>query len=113
MNNHAMATILLAMLFGATPAHAANGKIAISAPANGAVVTAGAKIELRYEADAGYDGDHLHLNVDGKRADVIRQLKGSIEIEGLAPGKHQLCLLMNTRGHVPTGPESCIEVTAR
>lgn len=113
MNNHAMASVLLAMLLGAAPAHAANGKITISAPANGAVIMAGAKIKVSYEADTGYDGDHLHLNVDGKRADVIRQLKGTIEIDGLTPGKHQLCLLMNTRGHVPTGPESCIEVTAK
>lgn len=113
MNNHPLASVLLAILFGAAPAHAANGKITISAPANGAVVMAGAKIKLSYEADTGYDGDHLHLNVDGKRADVIRQLKGTIEIDGLAPGKHRLCLLVNTKGHVPTGPESCIEVTAK
>lgn len=113
MNNHAMASVLLAMLLGVAPAHAANGQVTISAPANDAVVTAGAKIKLSYEADAGYDGDHLHLNVDGKRADVIRQLKGTIEVDGLTPGRHRLCLLANTRGHVPTGPQSCVEITAK
>ncbi|HCI12748.1 MAG: hypothetical protein A2063_05735 [Gallionellales bacterium GWA2_60_142] len=113
MNNHPLASILLAILFGSTPAHAANGKVTISAPAKGAVVAANAKLKLSYEADTGYDGDHLHLNVDGKRTDVIRQLKGTIEVDGLAPGKHQLCLLVNTKGHVPTGPESCVDVTAK
>lgn len=113
MNNHAMASVLLAMLFGASPAHAANGKVTISSPANGATVTAGAKFKLSYEAEPGIDGDHLHLNVDGQRADVIRQLKGSVDIAGLTPGKHHLCLLVNTKGHVPTGPEACIDVTAK
>jgi len=113
MNNHPLASVLLAILFGAAPAHASNGKVTISAPSNGAVVMAGTKIKLSYEADPGYGGDHIHLNVDGKRADVIRQLKGTMEIDGLAPGKHQLCLLVNTKGHVPTGPKSCIDVTAK
>ncbi|MCK9201545.1 MAG: hypothetical protein WA056_10220 [Gallionella sp.] len=113
MNNHPLASVLLAILFGTTPALASNGKVTISSPAKGEVVKAGAKIKLSYEADTGYEGDHLHLNVDGKRMDVIRQLKGTIAIDGLAPGKHQLCLLVNTKGHVPTGPESCIDVTAK
>ena len=113
MNNHPLASILLAILFGTTPALAANGKVTISSPTKGEVVKAGAKIKLSYEADTGYEGDHLHLNVDGKRMDIIRQLKGTIEVDGLAPGKHQLCLLMNTRGHVPTGAETCVDVTAK
>lgn len=113
MNNHPLASVLLAMLFGSTPAVASNGKVTISSPAEGAIITAGAKIKLSYEADAGADGDHLHLNVDSKRMDVIRQLKGSVEVDGLTPGKHQLCLLINTKGHVPTGPESCVNVIAK
>lgn len=113
MNNHPLASVLLAILFGPPPALAADGMIAISSPAEGAMVRAGQKIELSYEADPGDAGDHLHLNVDGKRMDVIRQLKGTVEVDGLTPGKHQLCLLVNTKGHVPTGPETCINVTAK
>ncbi len=113
MNNHPLASILLAMLFGTSPAHAANGEVVISSPADGATVKAGAIIKLDYEAAPGTGGDHLHLNVDGKRMDVIRQLKGTIEIDGLKPGQHRLCLLVNTKGHVPTGPEACIKVTAQ
>ncbi|BBJ00081.1 hypothetical protein FGKAn22_17730 [Ferrigenium kumadai] len=113
MNNHAMASVLLAMLFGAHPAIAANGKVTISSPAEGATVAAGQKIKLSYMADTGYEGDHLHLNVDGKRMDVIRQLKGTVEVDALAPGKHKLCLAVNTKGHVPTGPGACVNVTAK
>ena len=113
MNNHAMASVLLAMLFGAHPAIAANGKITISSPKEGATVAAGQKIKLSYMADTGYGGDHLHLNVDGQRMDVLRQLKGTIEVDALAAGKHQLCLTVNTKGHSPTGVESCINVTAK
>lgn len=113
MNNHTMASVLLAMLFGAHPAMAANGTVTISSPADGAMVAAGAKIKLSYMTDTGHDGNHLHLNVDGKRMDVIRQLKGTIEVDGLTPGKHRLCLVVNTKGHTPTGPEACVNVIAQ
>jgi hypothetical protein len=113
MNNHPLASVLLAILFGAAPAHAANGEVVISSPTHGAMVKAGTMIRLSYEADPGSEGDHLHLNVDGKRMDIIRQLKGTIDIDGRSPGQHRLCLLINTKGHVPTGVESCIDVTAQ
>lgn len=112
MNNHTMASVLLAMLFGAHPAVAADGKVSISSPSEGAIVAANKGFPLSYEADAGH-GDHLHLNVDGRRMDVIRQLKGTVEVEPLTPGKHQLCLLVNTKGHAPTGAEACVNVTAQ
>jgi hypothetical protein len=113
MNNHPLMSILLAMLLGTGPAHAANGEIVISAPANGATVQAGEQFKLSYTANPGDEGDHLHFNLDGKRMDVIRQLKGSIEVDGLAPGPHRLCLLVNTKGHVPTSVETCIGITAQ
>ncbi|HXU92725.1 MAG TPA: hypothetical protein VFP33_03620 [Gallionella sp.] len=113
MNNHAMASVLLAMLFGATPAMAANGKVTISSPSEGATFTAGEKIKLSYSSIPGKDGDHLHLYVDGKRVDVIRQLKGTTELDALAPGKHKICLEVNTKGHVPTSPESCVNITSK
>jgi len=113
MNNSAVSYILLTMLFGTPPAMAVDGKITISAPMEGAMVTAGEKFKVSYDAVLDQNGDHLHLNVDGKRMDILRQLKGTAEIDGLAPGKHQLCLLMNTKGHVPTGTESCVNVQAK
>lgn len=113
MNNTSLASILLAMLFGSTPAMAASGKVTITSPSEGAMVSAGMGIPLNYEADTGRSGNHLHLNVDGKRMDVIRQLKGTVEVDPLEPGKHQLCLAVNTKGHAPTGAETCVNVTAQ
>jgi hypothetical protein len=113
MNNTSFASILFAMLFGPAPAMAADGKVTISSPADGATVMAGRKFELSYDAATGDRGDHLHLNVDGKRAEVLRRHKGTVEIDALAPGKHQLCIAVNTKSHVPTGAGSCVNVTAK
>lgn len=108
----AQATIFLFFL-GTSMAFAANGKVTISSPADGAMVGARDTIKLAYEADRGSEGDHLHLNVDGKRMDVIRQLKGAIDVAPLMPGKHRICLAVNTKGHVPTGVEECVSVTSK
>lgn len=66
---------------------------------------------LQYEATPGAEGDHLHLNVDGKRVDIIRELKGTAEVNPLPSGKHHVCLALNSKGHVPTGGEDCRDVT--
>jgi len=113
MNNSAASYILLAILLSPFPAMAADGKITISSPMDGAMVSAGEKIKLSYDATLDQNGDHLHLNVDGKRIDVLRQLMDTVEVAGLSPGKHQLCLMMNTKGHVPTGTETCVNVEAK
>jgi hypothetical protein len=113
MTNSISAIFLFAVLLGSVSALAAGGKITISTPMDGAMVAAGEKIELSYEASPGQDDDHLHFNVDGERMDILRQLKGTVEVDGLTPGKHQLCLLMNTKGHVPSGTESCVNVEAK
>lgn len=68
------------------------------------------KISLKYEAIPGPDGDHLHLNVDGKRVEVIHELSGTAMVGPLPSGKHHVCLAINTKAHVPTGPEACVDV---
>ena len=106
-------TLMFAALLAAGAAFAAGGKVTISAPADGATVSSTAATKLSYEAVPGPDGDHLHLNIDGKRADVIRELKGTTEFGPLPPGKHQVCLAINTKSHVPTGDEGCINVISK
>lgn len=111
-----MKTSLLIPLFLALTtgqALAADGKITINSPANGATVSATAKVPVNYEAMLGAKGDHLHLYVDDKRIDVLRQLKGSTELNALVPGKHKICLSENTKWHMATGLETCVEVTAQ
>lgn len=96
-----------------TNASAAIGKVNISSPQNGATFKPTDKITLNYDAIPGTDGDHLHLNVDGKRVDIIRKLKGSAEVEKLSMGKHNICLAVNTKDHVPTGAQNCVEVMVK
>ncbi len=113
MENKTLMAISTSLLFGSSVAlAAAGGHVTIFSPADNATVNANEKTVLKYEADPGPEGDHLHLNVDGKRVDVIHQLKGSADV-WLYPGKHQVCLAVNTKGHTPTGTESCINVTAK
>ncbi len=104
---------VLALYLSSSIAFSAAGKVTISSPAEGATVESTQAFKLSYEADPGPNGDHLHLNVDGKRVDVIHQLKGTTEVGPLAPGMHTVCLAVNTRSHVPTGVEKCINVTSK
>ncbi|SPE21354.1 conserved exported hypothetical protein [Burkholderiales bacterium] len=114
MNNKIIRTVVLtALLGGSSLVLAAGGKVTISSPADGATVDSKAPVKVSYEADPGPDGDHLHLYADGKKVDVIHQLKGTAEVPPLAPGKHKICLAVNTTGHVPTGVEGCVNVTSK
>lgn len=102
-------------ILGCAQAFAADGKITINSPADGDMVSAmdKGKVRVNYEAVLSPGGDHLHLYVDGERVDVLRQIKGETELDPLAVGKHHICLAENTKAHVPTGPETCIDVTAQ
>lgn len=100
-------------LLSSINAFAAVGKVTISSPSNGATYSAKEKINLNYDAIAGTDGDHLHLNVDGKRMDIIHKMRGVATVDSLASGKHQVCLEVNTKGHTPTGAGSCIDVIVK
>jgi len=111
MKTRLLIPLFLALAYG--QALAADGKITIISPANGAMVSATAKVPVNYEAMLGSKGDHLHLYLDDKRIDVLRQLKGSAELDAMAPGKHKICLTENTKWHMATGLETCVEVTAQ
>ena len=113
MNSTILKSFFFAFIFLSNLAFAEAGKVTIMSPMNGAMVDSNNKTELKYDAVPGPDGDHLHLNVDGKRVDVIHQLKGSVMVDALPPGKHHICLAVNTKGHVPTGVEGCIDVTSK
>ena len=113
MNSRILVPAFFALLMGSGSVLAAEGKVTISSPMNGAMVSSHDTVELSYEAVPGPDGDHLHLNLDGKRVDVIHQLKGMAKVGMLDPGKHHICLAVNTKGHVPTGAEACIDVTSK
>ena len=111
MNTKLLIPVFLALVYGQSLA--AEGNITINSPASGVMVSAKGKVSVSYEAMLSSMGDHLHLYVDGKRIDVLRQLKGGTELDALAPGKHKICLVENTKSHAPTGLESCVEVLSQ
>lgn len=113
MKTRLLTSAALALLLGSGSALAAEGRVTISSPANDAVVSQNDNVELTYEAIPGPNGDHLHLNVDGNFVDIIRPLKGTASVGKLGPGKHHICLAVNTKAHVPTGVEGCIDVTSK
>jgi hypothetical protein len=94
-------------------AFAEAGKITISAPANDSTVSQNDDVEITYEAILGPNGDHLHLYLDNKRIDVLHQLKGKADVGMIPAGSHKICLAENTSSHVPTGVETCINVTSK
>lgn len=110
MNTKIYILPILSLLLGSNIAFAAAGKVNILSVSPD-IPYAKDKIMVQYDAVPGPEGDHLHLNVDGKRVDVIHQLKGTATVDPLPSGKHHVCLAINTKAHVPTGVESCVDVT--
>ena len=96
----------------ALPAVAAEAKIDITSPADGARLDAKAQSKLTYEITLGGGGDHAHLYVDGKQVGLLRQTKGGHTLDPLMPGKHEICARMVDKNHTPIGVQRCIKVTA-
>jgi hypothetical protein len=104
--------LLLALLSTAAFADGSS-KVTITSPANGATVGQHDDVSITYEAALGADGDHIHVYLDGKRVDVVHTPKGTTSVGMLSPGKHHICMVVNTKGHVADSPEGCVDVTAQ
>lgn len=89
---------------------AADAKVTISSPLDGAKISRKSKIEVSYEIVPGQNGDHIHLYVDDKEAVVIRKLKGNHTVESLDPGKHAICIKIVNKGHTPIGVQACTNI---
>lgn len=111
MRNLSMPVFILAS-FTASLAVAAEAKIDIISPVDGAKLDARAQSKLAYEVTLGGESDHAHLYVDGKQVALLRQTKGSATLDPLTRGVHEICARMVNKNHTPTGVERCIEVTA-
>src|SRR4030067_3778770 len=92
-------------------AAAAEPKIDIVSPMDGAKLDVMEQNKLDYSITPGGGGDHIHLYVDGKEAALLRQMKGSYTLESLAPGDHEICIKIANKKHTPIGVERCIKVT--
>lgn len=91
---------------------AQSANVKITSPADGAKLDAKAQSKVVYEVTPGPKGDHVHLYVDGNEAAILRQLKGSYELEALSSGQHDICVKVVDKGHTPIGVEQCVRVTA-
>ena len=105
-------TLALGALFvslGLVSTAYAQGSVKILSPADGAKLDAFEQNRISYEVVPGPKADHVHLYVDGKEVAILRELKGSHTLETLSPGKHELCVKVVNKAHVPIGVEQCIK----
>ena len=114
MNTKPVLPILALACLLAVPATVlGQGKVTITAPADGATLDALDEQRLVYEVDPGPRGDHVHVYLDGKEIDILRKLKGSYLLETPSGGRHDICIKVVNKAHVPVGIENCIQVTVK
>jgi hypothetical protein len=91
-------------------AMAAESKIEIISPADGAKLDAMEQSKMEYNVTLGKGADHIHVYVDGKEEALLRQMKGSYTMATLSPGNHEICIKLVNKNHTPIGVERCIKV---
>ena len=106
---HAFGSLLI--LGASATALAQQGSVTIVSPADGARLSAKADNKVDYDVVPGEKGDHVHFYVDDEEVGIVRKLKGSYTVKGLAAGPHTLCIKVVNHAHTPTGVEKCIKVT--
>lgn len=113
LNKMFLAPAALGLLLAFPAAALAQGKVIITAPAQGAMLDAMDENQLVYEVDPGPRGDHVHVYVDDKEVGILRKLKGSYTLETLSSGKRDICIKVVNKAHVPVGIEQCVQVTMK
>lgn len=108
---HVLPLLALVCLPGLSATAFGQGKVVITSPADGAILDALGEHRLVYEVAPGPRGDHVHVYLDGKEIGILRQLKGSYLLETPSAGRHDLCIKVVNKAHVPVGIEQCIQVT--
>jgi hypothetical protein len=109
----AFALALLLTLAGTVRAADGTGSIRIVTPSDHAQLDAGEPYPLEYVVTLGPGDDHFHVWVDGERSPGIHDLKGTYKLPKMTAGAHVITLKLVDKGHVPTGPETSIQVTVK
>lgn len=109
------ALFLFALSFGLSAFAAESPKttLRILAPADQAQLDAGESYPLEYQVTLGPGDDHFHVWVDGDRSPGIHDLKGIYRLPKMTPGVHTITLKAVDKGHVPTGPQTSIQVKVK
>ncbi len=110
-SRHFLSVAAIGALSVFSQAALAEGSVKITSPANGATLDAMGENRLVYDVAPGPRGDHVHVYVDDKEVGILRKLKGSYLLESLASGKHNICVKVVNKAHVPIGVGQCVNVT--
>ncbi|MDH5546176.1 MAG: hypothetical protein OEZ43_11315 [Gammaproteobacteria bacterium] len=89
----------------------ADPNLKILTPSDGAVLSTGASIPVKYEIKPDPGGDHSHIYVNHKEAGILRRKKATFTLDPLPPGEHSICLKVVNKAHAPIGQSTCIMVT--
>ena len=89
---------------------AAEPSVSIVSPQDGEKLDVMAQNKIVYEVVPGPQGDHVHVYVDNEEVGILRQLKGSYAFESLPAGRHDICIKVVNKAHVPIGVERCVNV---
>jgi hypothetical protein len=87
--------------------------IKILKPTDQAQLDAGESYPLDYQVTLGPGDDHFHVWVDADRSPGIHDLKGTYMLPKMTPGVHTITLKLVDKGHVPTGPQTSIQVKVK
>lgn len=87
--------------------------VTISSPADGAKVMRSARNEIKFDVASTPNADHVHIYVDNKDPIIVKKLKGSLALEKLSAGQHDICVKVADKNHaLLAGAEKCIMITA-
>jgi len=86
------------------------GSVMITSPKDGATLSAMGENKMDYEVKLGAGDDHFHVWIDGERGGPVRDLKGTLTLPKMTPGKHAIIVKIVDKAHVPTGPEKSVFV---
>lgn len=90
-------------------AWAQDGSVKITSPKNHEVIK-GASFTVKFEFEKRGRGDHIHVFVDGKLYDVIKEGNATCEVEDLGSGVHSIMLQVFTSEHQPLAPYDLIRI---
>ena len=88
----------------------AEPSVSIVSPKDGDKLDVMAQNKIIYEVVPGPQGDHVHVYVNDEEVGILRQLEGSYTFESLPAGKHDICIKVVNKAHVPIGVERCVSV---
>ena len=90
--------------------------LAITSPANGAVVGRNVQVAWNSSAELGppsSGNDHVHIFVDGHSNDYTVVGGNSFMVQNLSPGKHTIDITLQHADHSSAGADDKVDVTVK